>query len=599
MPRTSQPRHRIAQPRNPERILATLRAQISVSALVAIIVAGFNHEKVSHLAFYTTTVGAGVLTFLVVNYIRTVLLLPPREEDVSQPDPETLTGSITSAVRSTYAISSNWLSLWRSPNFRYYLHLDAAASLIAYSDRFNSYLLRISRDEKDLREFWDEGLQLLDTIAKDDIPVYKHRLRLLIYPEWVYTTYKSEMDQLIQSHSAARIPCIPLVSEELYRCLEQNEHDLEDVADLMDRLGQGFLDKAPPRPALVHWFVSLRLKHNIAVRPSWQIVFPDMLLVDVGVSHDTAAVWWYASNGAITRRGHGDVSSDFSKAEGAFRLICRYARNALWNDYAPGKLGGVAIAASAGGLQSEIFFAREYYGKWLDWIYKQRATEHNASELADWMDAERVLLAQFVQDTLAAQGTNGNPSENGQHTIRLLDMGCGFGRDIIDLLRRNENLHAVGVDIIESNIKEGLAAIYKANLGDRAALFVGDAEALTPFGEREFDIAICMTNTLGNLTPEKQERAVRQLKRILKPTGRAFISVYSEASVHARMTSYGEIGLRVENRGDHIDAAEGLRSQHFTPASLRSLLEKNGLSVVDSVHEVTKIGLAVVAAPQP
>jgi ubiquinone/menaquinone biosynthesis C-methylase UbiE len=571
---------------------------VGVAVLVAVIVAGFNHEKVSHLAFYTTTVGAGILTFLIVNYIRTVLLLPPRDDDVMQPDPATLTASITSAVRSTYAISSNWLSLWRSPNFRYYLHLDAAASLIAYSDRFNSYLLRISRDEKDLNDFWAEGLDLLDKIAADDIPVYKHRLRLLIYPEWVYTVYKSEMDQLIQSHGAARIPCIPLVAEELYQRLARDEHDVEDVAELVTRLGQDFLDKAPPRPPTVQWFISQRLKLNFRLRPPWRIVFPDMLLVDVGISHDTSAAWWYDSDGAITRRGYEDTSGDFAKAECVFRIICKHARQALWNDYTPGKLGGVAIAASTGGLQSEIFFAREYYGKWLDWITTSRTTDQNARQLADWQQAERVLLAEFVKDAISA--TNGNTDvDQTDHPIRLLDVGCGVGRDIIDLLHANSELHAVGVDIIEGSIKEGTSCVYKEGLGDRAALFVGDAEALTEFGEREFDIAIYMTNTLGNLTPEKQERSIRQLKRVLTPTGRAFISVYSDASVRARMASYRAIGLRVENREDHIDAAEGLRSQHFTAASLRTLLEKNGLTVVDAVKEVTPIGLAAVATPTP
>jgi SAM-dependent methyltransferase len=133
---------------------------------------------------------------------------------------------------------------------------------------------------------------------------------------------------------------------------------------------------------------------------------------------------------------------------------------------------------------------------------------------------------------------------------------------------------------------------------DRAALVLGDAESLAEFGEDEFDIAICMTNTLGNLTPEKQERFIRRLCGVLKPTGRVLISVYSKDSVAARIESYKAIGLNVVDRGSYIEAAEGLRSQHFTGVGLRSLLEDNGLKISNGVDEVARIGLAAVASPK-
>jgi SAM-dependent methyltransferase len=573
-------------------------AQLGVSLVVAVLVAAFHRETASHASFYTAPLAAGFITFLIVHYLRTILLLPPRDEDVGQPDPAQLTSSITSAVRSTYAISSNWLSLWRSPNFRYYLHLDASASLIAYSDRRNSYLLRLSKNENDLEEFWNEGLQLLDDIASSNIPVYKHRLRLLIYPRWVYDTYGSEVEQLIRSHTAARIPCIPLVADDLYPRLKTDERKM--VAGLGADFDQTALDKVPPRPALVRWFIARRIRRNKHVRPSWKIVFPDMLLVDAGVAHDTAAVWWYTSSGQIQRRRHDDDSNEYPTAEKVFRILCSHARASLWNGYAPDTLGGVAIAASAGRPESEIFFAREYYGKWLEWIENTKSNPH-AQELAEWMGGERKLLAKFVTEAVTAQKARGENGDTEPDTCRLLDVGCGFGRDIVELLTANPTLHAVGLDIIERNISDAWQKVYEAKLADRAALFVSDAEALSDFGKTEsekFDIAICMTNTLGNLTAEKQERCVRGLCGVLKPGGRALISVYSEASVDARIESYKAVGLRVEKRNDHIEAAQGLRSQHFDVIELRTLLEKNGLTVVGSVDEVTKLGWAAVVEPR-
>ncbi len=74
--------------------------------------------------------------------------------------------------------------------------------------------------------------------------------------------------------------------------------------------------------------------------------------------------------------------------------------------------------------------------------------------------------------------------------------------------------------------------------------------------------------------------------------------MYSEDSVEApRLESYRAIGLRVERRNGYIEAAQGLRSQHFSAISLRTLLEENGLNVVGSVKEVTKLGWAAIVEP--
>lgn len=155
----------------------------------------------------------------------------------------------------------------------------------------------------------------------------------------------------------------------------------------------------------------------------------------------------------------------------------------------------------------------------------------------------------------------------------------------------------VGVDIIERNISEAWQRVIAKNLTDRAALFVADAASLTDFGEGDFDIAICMTNTVGNLPPEKQEDLVRRLREIVRPGGQVLMSVYAEASVPARLASYKAIGLQVEQRGDHIVASEGLRSQYFTSDGLRALLESNGLTVNGDIHHLGELGLVAVAEP--
>jgi SAM-dependent methyltransferase len=580
----------LRRPRRPERFLDTQRAQFLAALLVSVVVALAVREKIGHLSFWTTTLGALFGTLFLLNYLRTVLLVPPPEDEIAQPDPARLTSSITSAIRSTYAISSNWVTLWRSPNFRYYLHLDAVASLIAYSFRFDASLLRLSKDEADLKDFFEYGRRLVADIAAGTYPVHKHRLRLLIYPEWVYEDYRSEIEQLIRSHSAARIPCVPVVADTLERRL--SDHERDRIRRLVRNVRQTTLDKSRPRAPLLAWLVMRRLKWNILARPEWKVVFPDMLLVDAGVAHDTSAVWWYSSRGDINRAGYDEPASEYSEAEEVFRIICRHAFASAWSGYAPESLGGVALGASSGRLDSEAFFARDYYDVWLRWIEEHKRSDAHARDIAEWISEERKLLSGFVRKAVPEATNTGTEPRN---SVRMVDLGCGTGRHLIEVLRATDAVHGVGVDIIERNISEGVRRVHQAGLGERAAMFVGDAATLSDFDDDEFDLAICLTNTLGNLPPDKQEGLLRRLRAVLRVGGRALLSVYSDASVRARTATYEAIGLHVEERGDHIVAWEGLRSEHFTAEDLRQLVEHSGLKVEGEIDRVASIGLAVVA----
>jgi len=235
---------------------------------------------------------------------------------------------------------------------------------------------------------------------------------------------------------------------------------------------------------------------------------------------------------------------------------------------------------------------------WLRWIEDHKHAEASARELADWLREERGILNAFVKKAVERSTEDGGGDERSTRGPRLLDIGSGTGKDIAKLLRQNPSLHAVGIDIIPRNVSEAWERIHQANLTDRAAIFLSDAAALTDLGD-PFDIAICMTNTVGNLTPQKQEELVRGLRTTLKPNGQVLMFVYSEASVPVRLESYNAIGLQVVERDNFIAASEGLRSQHFTAESLRSLLEENGLEIIGDVQRVASIGLAVVATPLP
>ncbi len=284
----------------------------------------------------------------------------------------------------------------------------------------------------------------------------------------------------------------------------------------------------------------------------------------------------------------------FKHASAIFDLICGHAaEDTIWDNYAPEVLGGVAVGTSTKWLDSEAFFDRDHYDRWRKWIADHWRGDEHARLLKRWMDGERELLTTFMREVFGLDADTREADSN----YRLLDIGCGTGDDILSILKRYSNVDATGVDIVESNISRANALVHQEELGDRVALIVGDAATLIDFGDEDIDLAICMTNTLGNLTPEKQEGLLQRLRDVLRPAGRALISVYSPVSIEARKASYEAIGLHVYERDDCLRATEGLRSQHFDNASLRSLVERSGLAICGDVRDVTAIGIAVVVRP--
>src|SRR6185312_11826326 len=199
--------------------------ELLAALVIGLLVALGTGQPWKTFGFAATLLAAAVGAFLLEFWARQYWLTPIALPEVIVDDQALLTSSITSSRRSAYAISSNWLALWRTSTFRYYLHLDAAMSLAAYSSGLVSPLDRLSRAHSDQKEFFEYGKALLRSIGEGKIPLRRHRIRLLIYPQVVYDNFANEITHLIRSHSAARIPCIPLVEEQLYKKLDAAERE--------------------------------------------------------------------------------------------------------------------------------------------------------------------------------------------------------------------------------------------------------------------------------------------------------------------------------------------------------------------------------------
>jgi len=113
-------------------------------------------------------------------------------------------------------------------------------------------------------------------------------------------------------------------------------------------------------------------------------------------------------------------------------------------------------------------------------------------------------------DTLSAEWQGG----------KLLNIGCGHGADFLPFTG-NFELH--GIDFSEEMLK--LARKYAEKYKFSANLVVADACAL-PYRDATFDRAIVVA-TYHHLTTAQRLPAFRELKRILKPGGFAFITVWN------------------------------------------------------------------------
>jgi ubiquinone/menaquinone biosynthesis C-methylase UbiE len=105
---------------------------------------------------------------------------------------------------------------------------------------------------------------------------------------------------------------------------------------------------------------------------------------------------------------------------------------------------------------------------------------------------------------------------------RVLEVGVGLGTDFVRFVRAGAD--AVGVDLTEAAVESVRRRLSQEGL--EAEVLVADAEAL-PFEDASFDLVY----SYGVLhhTPAT-ERAVAEVRRVLRPDGEARIMLYSRRS---------------------------------------------------------------------
>jgi len=166
----------------------------------------------------------------------------------------------------------------------------------------------------------------------------------------------------------------------------------------------------------------------------------------------------------------------------------------------------------------------------------------------------------------------------------VLEVGCGDGRSIFDILPVTKNV--TGIDHDDKAIADA-----KNNFSSYPSIKILKADATKlPFKNEEFDFVVCMT-TFANFA-DKKFIIIEEMKRVLKNSGKIVISVFSEDALEERMKVYKASGITIkslengkvvfdESLGDNI-------SEQFSKEQLEDIFSRANLQIDD----ITKVNIA-------
>ena len=118
---------------------------------------------------------------------------------------------------------------------------------------------------------------------------------------------------------------------------------------------------------------------------------------------------------------------------------------------------------------------------------------------------------------------------NLQRGQRVLDLMCGYGRHTLALARNG--LDVTAVDNLESYIDELQRTIDLESLPARG--YQADILTYTP-GNGQYDLALCMGNSLNFFNKEESIRILSNIKEALQPAGHLVINTWSLAEIAYR-----------------------------------------------------------------
>ncbi|KTB48576.1 Methyltransferase domain [Dehalogenimonas alkenigignens] len=190
---------------------------------------------------------------------------------------------------------------------------------------------------------------------------------------------------------------------------------------------------------------------------------------------------------------------------------------------------------------------------------------------AGWYGSRHHTIFKTELDELACRWQGG----------RLINIGCGHGADFLPF---RDLFELFGID--ESSEMLKFAAKYAKKYSFKAELKQADMRAL-PYPEAYFDNAIAVASLHHIEGREEQLRALREIRRVMKPEAEAFITVWNACQPRfwlRRRDTYipWRSGFEIAQRFYHL----------FTYGEIEKLVKSAGFIIIKSGPEA-RYGLPV------
>lgn len=201
--------------------------------------------------------------------------------------------------------------------------------------------------------------------------------------------------------------------------------------------------------------------------------------------------------------------------------------------------------------------------------YHEKVFENPPDSYIKWVNEERVFLRKNIKKD-----------------SKVLEVGCGDGRSLKDIIDITQNL--VGIDIDKKAVICAKKAFEKY---PQVEIIKADGKKL-PFGNAAFDFVICMTSFV-NFDNDKYI-ILSEMKRVLKYGGKIIMSVFNEDAFNERMKVYKQINApikKIEGTKVIFDKSLGANtSEQFSKEQLGKIFDKESLKI----EEIKKAGVGYV-----